>query len=382
MKILRAITTLDPEAGGPIEFVRQTNKILSKEGHIVDVVTLDDPQVNWASEVIPLGPGRTHYKYSSRYIPWLRSHVNDYDAILVHGIWQYTSFGVWRALRNAEVPYFVFTHGMLDPWFKYEHPLKHLKKWIFWPWSDYRVLRDAARVFFTTEEERERARDSFWLYKCNEQVVRYGTKGPEGDPQTQIEAFFKKFPVLSDKKIFLFMGRLHRKKGCDLLLKAFDLVSERDNSLHLVIAGPDQGGLKRELENIAAKLDIGQKVTWTGMLENDQKWGALRASEIFVLPSHQENFGLVVAEALSCGTPVITTKKVNIWRELLRDNAGFAGEDTEQGVKNLLNQWMNLSLEEKEQLRLNARKCFEEKFDINVNIHGLLKIIRQEIEDR
>ena len=89
-----------------------------------------------------------------RLLSWLRENATRYDAVIVNGIWQYHSYATWLALHRSETPYFVFTHGMLDPWFKRRHPLKHLKKWLYWPWADYRVLRDAQAVIFTCEEER------------------------------------------------------------------------------------------------------------------------------------------------------------------------------------------------------------------------------------
>ena len=85
--------------------------------------------------------------------------------MIVNGIWQYNSFGAWRVTPHSSTPYVVVTHGMLDPWFKRAFPFKHLKKWLFWPWADYRVLRDAAAVLFTSEEERRLATQSFWLYR-------------------------------------------------------------------------------------------------------------------------------------------------------------------------------------------------------------------------
>ena len=139
---------------------------------------------------IPLGPPHFGYAYNSRLVPWLRAHHGDYDAAVVNGIWQYHSFAAWRALRQSNTPYVIFTHGMLDPWFKRQYPLKHLKKWMYWPWAEYRVLRDARAVLFTCESERLLARGSFWLYRCQEQVVSYGTARPGGDAASEIEEFF------------------------------------------------------------------------------------------------------------------------------------------------------------------------------------------------
>ena len=133
-----------------MEAVKQSSAILANRGHRVEVVSLDAPDDPWIGEfpvrVHALGRGRGGYGYTPRLIPWLKEHRREYDAIIVHGVWQYNSFGVWRALHETMTPYFVFPHGMLDPWFKRRYPLKHLKKLLYWPWAEYRVLRDAAAV--------------------------------------------------------------------------------------------------------------------------------------------------------------------------------------------------------------------------------------------
>ena len=116
--------------------------------------------------------------------------------------------------RCAELatPYFVFPHGMLDPWFKRTYPLKHLKKLLYWPWAEYRVLRDAAAVLFTSEEERRLARESFWPYRCNEVVVNYGTAAPEIDLASAREDFFGSFPQLRGQAVPAFPRSSARKE--------------------------------------------------------------------------------------------------------------------------------------------------------------------------
>jgi len=195
MKILRCIHSLDPAIGGPLESVKQSTLLLARRGHEVEVACLDAPDARGVQEfpgkVHALGPGGGSYGYSARFLPWLKERRADFDAVVVHGIWQYHSFAVWRALHRTSTPYFVFPHGMLDPWFKRTYPLKHLKKLLYWPWAEYRVLRDAAAVLFTSEEERRLARESFSRYRCREVVVNYGTAAPEVDLAEAREDFLK-----------------------------------------------------------------------------------------------------------------------------------------------------------------------------------------------
>jgi glycosyltransferase involved in cell wall biosynthesis len=368
VKILHIVRSVNPDDGGPIEGIKQLGASLVADGHQVEVASLDDPAAPYLASsllpVYPLGPTRSKYGFSPRFAPWLRANASRFDAAIVNGIWQYQSLSTWRTLRNSSLPYVVFTHGMLDPWFKKQYPLKHLKKWMYWPWADYRVLRDAHAVLFTCEEERRLASSSFWLYRCNEVVVSLGTANPEGDPDLERQEFFARYPELRGKRLALFMGRIHPKKGCDLLIEAFAETLAHQADWQLVMAGPDQVGWRKELSDRADQLGISSRVTWTGMLAGAVKWGALRAAEVFVLPSHQENFGIAVAEALAAGVPALISDKVNIWREIKNDQAGIVADDTLAGTCKLFQSYLGMTAHQRQMMRSHARDCFEQRFEI------------------
>lgn len=368
MRILHVLRSADASSGGPTEGVRQLGLLAVESGHEVEVVSLDAPGATFLSSfplsVHALGPTTSNYGYSPRLVPWLRDNVSNYDVVVINGMWQYQGFGCWRVLRNAKTPYVVFTHGMLDPWFKRRYPIKHLKKWLYWPWGEYRVLRDAAAVMFTCDEERLLARQSFWLYQAKERIVPLGTSAPNSDAEFQKEQFYLHYPETRGKRVFLFMGRIHPKKGCDLAIKAFRSVLDKDQNFHLVFAGPDQVGWKAELSRLAEGLNLTSNITWSGMIQGDLKWGALHAAEALFLPSHQENFGIVVAEALSCGTPVLISNQVNIWREILQDGAGLVQPDDLRGATSLLEAWAELTEADKRLMRAAAVRCFGERFEI------------------
>jgi glycosyltransferase involved in cell wall biosynthesis len=368
MKILHVISSVNPAGGGPIEGINQLGASLITQGHAVEIVSLDTPDAPYLAQsplhVHPLGPATLKYGFSRRFVPWMRTYSRRYDSVIVNGIWQFHSLGTWRALRGSGTPYVVFPHGMLDPWFKRRYPLKHVKKWMYWPWAEYRVLRDAQAVLFTCEEERRLARNSFWLYRCNEVVVSYGTAKPKGDPTIEVQEFLAQYPELRGKKLALFMGRIHPKKGCDLLIEAFANVLRQHADWHLVIAGPDQVGWREELNYRAAQLGLAPRVTWTGMLSGAMKWGAVRTAEVFILPSHQENFGIAVAEALAVGVPTLISNKVNIWREVDADGAGMVSEDTLPGICKLIRHYVDMPEEKKLAMRRAAMHCFEQRFEI------------------
>lgn len=348
-------------------------------GHSVEIATLDSQNATWLAKfpvkMHVFGPSFWRYCFNTKLVPWLRANADKYDALIVHGIWQYHSFATWRSVRKSKVPYYVYTHGMLDPWFKREYPLKHLKKWAYWPWAEYRVLRDAKAVIFTGNEEQRLAKESFWLYRSNGVVVNFGITGPVGNSSSQVENFYSTFPHLYNKRLCLYLSRIHFKKGCDILIQAFANVCRNDNALHLVIAGPDQDGWRAKLEKLANSLDISDRITWAGMLSEDLKWGAFRTAEVFILPSHSENFGAVVAEALSCGLPVLISNKVNIWREILDYQAGLVESDDLQGTIRLFENWLNMSQAEKLEMQFQSRKCYLDNFDIKVYVENLIRAI-------
>lgn len=386
MRILHSIRSVNPAGGGPIEGLKQISAVNLKNGHKVEVVSLDAPSDPWVGDCpikcYALGPSWGKYGYSRTFATWLSLNADRYDAVVVNGIWQYNAFGVWRGLRNSGVPYFVYTHGMLDPWFKRRYPLKHLKKWLYWPWADYRVLRDASAVLFTCEEERRLARKSFWLYKCREYVAHYGTAGPSGDRLRQEKLFLDRFPALAGKRYLLFLGRVHEKKGADLLFKAYaELIKEVNpvilEPVFIVMAGPSNDGFGNRMKRYAVELGIDARIVWTGMLTGDLKWGAFYNANAFVLPSHQENFGIAVVEALACGVPVLISDQVNIWREIREDGAGFVEGDSLHGVKNLLLRWLFCDLGSWEEMRTQARASFLKRFTVDLAANSLIDALQK-----
>lgn len=381
MKILRVISSIDPKDGGPMEAARKIDATLKELGHQVEVVCSDDPNASFITDypvfVHALGPSNGTYKYNKKLTPWLNKNIESYEAVIIDGLWQYHSFGTWRALAKRTIPYFIFTHGMLDPWFKKAYPIKHLKKWLYWPWAEYRVLRDAKAVLFTCEDEKILARQSFWLYKANEVVTAFGTADAPKNKKELTEIFYNALPDLKDKRIILYLSRIHEKKGCDLLIEAFAQIANQNPNLQLVMAGPDQTGWSSTLMKLAKERGVSERISWPGMLVGDMKWGAFYAADVFCLPSHQENFGIVVAEALACGKPVLISNKVNIWREIQSSHAGFVDDDTVSGTVDNLQRWLALDQPAYEVISANARKCFTQNFLIQHAAERLVEIIQE-----
>jgi glycosyltransferase involved in cell wall biosynthesis len=223
-------------------------------------------------------------------------------------------------------------------------------------------------VFFTTDEERRLAHESFQPSQWNSVVVPYGITDPEigvEAAELQVKAFYEKLPNLRGRHYLLFMGRIHEKKGCDLLIEAFAKQAALAPDLDLVIAGPDQTGMQKKLQHRAEQLGIGPRVHWPGMISGDTKWGALRGSDAFILPSHQENFGIVVVESLAVGRPVLISNQVNIWPDIESDGVGLVDDDTLEGTARMLNCWISLDESVRAKMREAARPAFTRRYAMN-----------------
>jgi glycosyltransferase involved in cell wall biosynthesis len=373
MKLLRVIASVDPATGGPVSGLRAVTPELDNLGHETEFLTVDDPTdgflQSWVGRVHALGPVHNRYAHSPKLRPWLEKNLSRYDAVVVHGLWQDLGRAVRQVCKQqGRPPYFVFPHGMLDPGLRKTYPLRHVKKWIYWQLVERMVLRDARAVLFTCEEERRVGSTTFPRYQCNEAVITYGASVPNTLENDFAGAWHARCPQVKDRPYWLFLGRVHSKKGIDLLLKAYGALKKNVSQPlpDLVIAGPclDEGYLAM-LKKIVEENGLTAAVHWVGMLTGDAKWGAFQRSEAFILPSHQENFGIAVVEALACGKPVLITDRVNIWRELTNDGAALVETDDQAGIERLLTRWINLSSERKNTMVAAATQSFHRRFEIS-----------------
>ncbi len=147
----------------------------------------------------------------------------------------------------------------------------------------------------------------------------------------------------------------------------------------IVVAGPNDHPYGEEMKSLAARLGIADRITWTGMLTGDLKWGAFYHAAAFTLPSHQENFGIAVAEALACGVPVLISDKVNIWREIADDRAGYVGNDDLSSTVQILARWLETPAGERAAMAERARRCFQTRFDVEQTARSLIAVLEEKI---
>jgi glycosyltransferase involved in cell wall biosynthesis len=210
---------------------------------------------------------------------------------------------------------------MLDDW---SMARKRVKKRIYLALAGNRLLAGAARVHCTARAELEQARrwlprDNGVVLPCVVDLCEYATlPGPE--PARE------RFPAArgGDGWKLLFLSRVHPKKGVELLIQAAAELRRRGRACTVLIAGPGEPRYVQSLEKLSRDEGVGESVHFLGMTRGTEKVSLYQAADALVLPTSQENFGLVLVEALACGTPVVTTRGVDIWQELQDAGAQIA----------------------------------------------------------
>lgn len=379
LSIIHAIHSIDPGHGGTTEATR----LLAQTPVSVrtTVLSSDDPKTGWGSDwpcpVRLLGPAKTQFGWTPNWEAGLRDLLQPGAVVVVHGLWQYHALAAARAARAANVPVIIYPHGMLDPWALRQS--RWLKCAVWWAFNR-QVFRQAAFVCFTTEDERRLAAPKLGKIRGEQVIVPLGVEEPPDSTEVLKAEFESAHPSLAGRRMFLFLGRLHPKKGCDLLLQAFARWQETDDpgkSVHLRFVGPPYAAhYKEELERQcnALGLKIGADVSFAGGVTGRDKWRELAAAEVLVLPSHQENFGIVVAEALACEVPVLLSDKVNTAPFIAEHGAGLVADDTVIGTLQLLQGWSRKSADEKMITRRQARQLYVTQFAIETARRRFLEV--------
>jgi glycosyltransferase involved in cell wall biosynthesis len=381
---------MDPSYGGTSQAVRTIVSSLEKIGVPSEVVSLDAPTALFLKkdlfQIHAIGPSKGPWSYGSELNSWLSKNLERFDATIVHGLWQYHGYAtskVFHKIRNdhsgGSHKLFVMPHGMLDPYFQRapERKLKAARNWVYWKLIEGAIINKADGLLFTCEAELLLAREPFRPYNPKKELnVGLGIEPPPAATESMHKVFFSKCPELKNQNYLLFISRIHEKKGVDLLIEAFSKVAS-DGSLKLVVAGP---GLESEygmkIQRMVAEANLSKSVFFPGMLSGDEKWGSFYNCEAFVLPSHQENFGIAVVESLACSKPVLISDKVNIWREIETGGAGIVATDSVEGTRNALARWLNLSFEEKQTMARQAKKTYEINFAIDPVAHRIVDALK------
>ena len=379
MKILHFGKTFDAKYGGPVFGIISLSKENFKSGHQTFITSLDSINNDNSEFYKIIFLGRSNYKVINYYYlyTWLRNNYKNYDVIILNGVWELSLIIAYYVLKNTKTPYFIFPHGMLDPIFKKLYPIKNLKKYLSWLLIFNRAFKNSKGVFFTCDEELKLARNSFKPYKISEFNIKYGVEKPPPITAKLTTCFHNSYPNLKGKKIILFLSRIHDKKGLNILIDAMPILIKKISDIHLIVAGNGDSNYVSKLKSRAELLGADQKISWVGDVYGEDKWQLFYNADVFCLPTHQENFGIAIVEALACGLPVVSTKRVNIWPIIESCGAGFFGEDNLHDLVQNLSTFFTLGSEQASEMKQKAIECYVDNFTIEVFSKTFLKAISE-----
>ena len=323
MKIVQYMSRMKLEDGGVVRAVLDLCGALAARGHDVTLLACDssDVPLTWHSG----GDGlpRVHtVQGRSGPLPRLTQPatldaqriIQQADVLHLHVPWDPICIQLGRIARQAGVPYLVGIHGMLDDWSMKQ---KSLKKRLYLAIKGRRFLEQAAAVHCTAQAEREQSEK--WYPKGRPVVLPLIFDLEEyvdlPGPELARQAFASVIPS-TDQPILLFLSRLHPKKRVDLLIEAAGELRRRGVAFKLLIAGTGDEPYEAQLRQLVKERALTEQIAFVGFVTGKEKVSLYQAAHLFVLPTHQENWGFVLLESLACGTPVITTKGVDIWPEL------------------------------------------------------------------
>jgi glycosyltransferase involved in cell wall biosynthesis len=360
MQIVHSIPSLIPESGGPARSVTGLCTALAYRGLSIDLISLDVGP-HFGSPIIPppelvsttFVPNRLAVGMRQLWAPQfkqtLQRIIQEKSVRIIHDhcLWLPTNGAAAKTAGQLSIPLIVSTRGMLEPW-----ALQHSrwKKWLMWQLYQRRNLAGARALHATSLTEAENLR-------------RLGLSQPIAviPNGVEIPAIFHSNgrPNQPQKRTLLFLSRLHPKKGLLNLVQAVKQLAPLD--WQIILAGPDEGGHRAEVEAAIRAAGLSHSFIFTGPVDDTQKWALYRQADLFVLPSFSENFGIVIAEALAGGVPVITTTGTP-WQELDTHHCGWCVEPIVESLATALGEAMSLTDTERRQMGLNGCRLIQHKY--------------------
>lgn len=284
---------------------------------------------------------------------FLPKHIN---IIHLNGVWDKVLYKSYYISRIKNIPYVISTRGLLEPWcLKYHKLRKKIARVLY---AD-RIVKNASCIHATCEQEHKSLRKLG--FKNPIAVIPNGVNIQNFKKKTPKDIIFKKFPELENKKIILFLSRIHKIKGIYNLAHAWNNLSRKFPNWHLIITGPDEDNHTKKIRRMIYRGESKDNTTFTGPLYGKNKNAILDLADCFVLPTFSESFGIVVAEALACKTPVITTKKAP-WGDLERNKCGWWIDIGIKPLEKAMVGCFSMSNKERERMGSRGKKIVKEKY--------------------
>jgi glycosyltransferase involved in cell wall biosynthesis/uncharacterized protein YbaR (Trm112 family)/SAM-dependent methyltransferase len=333
MKILHVIGWLAPRYGGPVVVVPELSAKLARRGHAVEIVTtnadgsgvLDVPTgraVDWAGTTTTFHPlvAPRRYLTSWAMLADLWHRVSDFDVVHIHSLYRFHTVAAVAAARWARVPYIIQAHGALDPWHRAR---RRRAKDLYHFLVEDRIIRGASAILCTSRQEERAIRDLG--YAGPAWVIPVGIDADALRVPAAAE-FLAEAGMKADARVVTFLGRISAKKGVPLLVESFGHTAAAFPDARLIIAGPDDEGIGQGLTPVIAEAGLAGRVSFIGIVAGPEKRALLQRSDVFVLPSADESFGVAVAEAMAVGCPVVVSPHVAIEDVVRASGAGLVAE--------------------------------------------------------
>lgn len=376
MKILHVSPSYYPAVkyGGPIQSVHLLNKKLAEKGVHVDVLTtnagiLPSPGLRRVEKdewcyfdrlrVKYLNYwGYEHFNFSIPFIKELKKIINDYDLVHITAVWNFPVYAAAYFCLKHKKPYIISTRGALHR----EALLSRsgLIKNIYFKLFAEKYLNKAYAIHYTTGVEKEES--ELIIQNKNGFVVPNGIDIKNIQLESSQKNILERIGI-TDKKYLLILGRIHSIKGFDILIPAVKNIFDENSDINLVIAGNDSGYLE-QTKKMADELKILNRIIFTGAVSGGDKWSLYKNALMFVLPSYSENFGMAVVEAMACGTPVVISDKVGIYKEVAEADAGIITGTTVDSLYNGIKKLLSDN-ELRKRIAANGKRLVEEKYSID-----------------
>jgi glycosyltransferase involved in cell wall biosynthesis len=367
LRVCQVVASINRDTGGPAITVPGLAKSLARQDVACTLVTLDYPDLGPQTacpdiEVIAVPAGwltRRARGWSGPFRSRLQQQAAKSDAIHSHGLWMFPNLYARQAAVRARIPLVVSPRGMLEEW---SLGRSRVKKFVAWQLFERKNLATAALLHVTSDSE------GCFLRKLGLRppiaVIPNGVDMPDPRSLPRREVIERNNPALIGQRWLLFLSRIHPKKGVSELLSAWRDLEADFPDWQLVVAGPDLDGHGKVAREQAAVLGLGKRVTFTGPLAGIEKESALANAELFVLPTHSENFGVAIAEALAFALPVVTTRGAP-WRELETHRCGWWIELTHFSLVHWLRVALTSRPAELREMGSRGRAMVEEKYSWN-----------------
>ncbi len=338
---------------------------LAAQGLTVHTATTDDDGPR-ARIAVPTGVPRAEaggtvfyfprqtsfYTFSGPMTRWLSRHVRDYDVLHIHALFSYPSTAAACVARRAGVPYLIRPLGTLSEWgLAMRRPwLKQCSLGLI----ESRILRNAAAVHATSEQERQEVLAA--CPGCRAVVI------PNPVALLEFPAAAAERLTRAKTRVILFLSRIDPKKGIEILLPAFDRIAASDDDLSLVIAGDGDRVYVDSIRRMADSLPTRDRITFMGNVDGDRKRQVFADADLFVLPSHSENFGVAVVEAMAHGIPVLISPNVGIHNEVTAALAGRTAACAVEPLALAMREMMESDPESLRSMGSNGRRLALEKY--------------------